>query len=217
MILFCVSKIELKAELLLWNELWSFILTLLITVMKSPSFMVICRTTDRYLCFDFDCCCVLTIKQVSFENKSWNLFVLQPEGAAVDAGLLGTEPKAPGGRAHVWRSGYWTRVDSQHRRSSISVQVWFHFWSSRLNWQMFVSADVLFTGTADGKIVKLVGRRIHTVTKLGKPPCGEKKMHEFAYFTELRWLLACWFLCYLVFYLAKCHWGLACFHLCVSL
>lgn len=90
--LFCVSKIELKAELLLWNELWSFIFTVLITVMKSPSFMVICRMTDRYLCFYFDCCRILTIKQVSFENKSWNLFVLQPEGAAVDAGLLGTEP-----------------------------------------------------------------------------------------------------------------------------
>uniref|UniRef100_A0A3Q0R2V7 Adipocyte plasma membrane-associated protein n=1 Tax=Amphilophus citrinellus TaxID=61819 RepID=A0A3Q0R2V7_AMPCI len=33
--------------------------------------------------------------------------------------------------------------------------------------------DVLFSGTADGKIVKLVGRRIHTVTRLGKLPCGE--------------------------------------------
>lgn len=36
-----------------------------------------------------------------------------------------------------------------------------------------VSADVLFSGTADGKIVKLVGRRIHTVTRFGKLPCGE--------------------------------------------
>lgn len=36
-----------------------------------------------------------------------------------------------------------------------------------------VSADVLFSGTADGKIVKLVGRRIHMVTRLGKLPCGE--------------------------------------------
>ncbi|KAG7465507.1 Adipocyte plasma membrane-associated [Solea senegalensis] len=34
--------------------------------------------------------------------------------------------------------------------------------------------DVLFSGTADGKIVKLVGRRIHTVTRLGKPPCGSR-------------------------------------------
>ncbi|XP_034464442.1 adipocyte plasma membrane-associated protein [Hippoglossus hippoglossus] len=32
--------------------------------------------------------------------------------------------------------------------------------------------DVLFSGTADGKIVKLIGRRIHTVTRLGKLPCG---------------------------------------------
>lgn len=36
-----------------------------------------------------------------------------------------------------------------------------------------VSADVLFTGTADGKILKLTGRRIHLVTRLGRPPCGE--------------------------------------------
>ena len=36
-----------------------------------------------------------------------------------------------------------------------------------------LSADVFFTGTADGKIVKLIGRRIHAVTRLGKPPCGE--------------------------------------------
>lgn len=36
-----------------------------------------------------------------------------------------------------------------------------------------VSADVLFAGTADGNIVKLVGQRIHTVARLGKPPCGE--------------------------------------------
>ncbi|KAM9803770.1 adipocyte plasma membrane-associated protein [Neosynchiropus ocellatus] len=32
--------------------------------------------------------------------------------------------------------------------------------------------DVLFTGTADGKIVKLMGRRIFTLARLGKPPCG---------------------------------------------
>ncbi|XP_030603300.1 adipocyte plasma membrane-associated protein isoform X2 [Archocentrus centrarchus] len=35
--------------------------------------------------------------------------------------------------------------------------------------------DVLFSGTADGKIVKLVGRRIHTVTRLGKLPCGSRE------------------------------------------
>ncbi|XP_028983545.1 adipocyte plasma membrane-associated protein isoform X2 [Betta splendens] len=34
--------------------------------------------------------------------------------------------------------------------------------------------DVLFAGTADGKIVKLAGQRIHTVTRLGKPPCGSR-------------------------------------------
>uniref|UniRef100_A0A3Q2Z7L1 Adipocyte plasma membrane-associated protein n=1 Tax=Hippocampus comes TaxID=109280 RepID=A0A3Q2Z7L1_HIPCM len=32
--------------------------------------------------------------------------------------------------------------------------------------------DVFYSGTADGRIVKLVGRRIHTVARLGKPPCG---------------------------------------------
>ncbi|XP_028278985.1 adipocyte plasma membrane-associated protein [Parambassis ranga] len=35
--------------------------------------------------------------------------------------------------------------------------------------------DVLFTGTADGKILKLTGRRIHTVARLGRPPCGSKE------------------------------------------
>lgn len=38
--------------------------------------------------------------------------------------------------------------------------------------------DVLFTGTADGKILKLVGRRIHTVTRLGKPPCGSREQES---------------------------------------
>ncbi|KAM3863415.1 adipocyte plasma membrane-associated protein [Diretmus argenteus] len=35
--------------------------------------------------------------------------------------------------------------------------------------------DVLYTGTADGKIMKLVGRRIHVVARLGKPPCGSRE------------------------------------------
>lgn len=35
--------------------------------------------------------------------------------------------------------------------------------------------DVLFSGTADGRIVKLIGRRIHTVARLGDPPCGSKE------------------------------------------
>ena len=34
-------------------------------------------------------------------------------------------------------------------------------------------ADVLYTGTADGKILKLVGRRSYLVARLGQPPCGE--------------------------------------------
>ncbi|MED6246450.1 hypothetical protein ATANTOWER_018104, partial [Ataeniobius toweri] len=33
--------------------------------------------------------------------------------------------------------------------------------------------DVFFTGTADGKILKLIGRRIVTVTTLGRAPCGK--------------------------------------------
>ncbi|XP_037543223.1 adipocyte plasma membrane-associated protein [Nematolebias whitei] len=32
--------------------------------------------------------------------------------------------------------------------------------------------DVLFTGTADGKILKLIGQKIVTVARLGSPPCG---------------------------------------------
>lgn len=35
--------------------------------------------------------------------------------------------------------------------------------------------DVLFAGTADGKIVKLIGRRVHTLTRLGKLPCGSRE------------------------------------------
>ncbi|CAG05105.1 unnamed protein product [Tetraodon nigroviridis] len=35
--------------------------------------------------------------------------------------------------------------------------------------------DVLFSGTADGRIVKLVGRRLYTVARLGKPPCGSRE------------------------------------------
>ncbi|XP_028324348.1 adipocyte plasma membrane-associated protein [Gouania willdenowi] len=32
--------------------------------------------------------------------------------------------------------------------------------------------DVLYSGTADGRIVKMIGRRVHTVTRLGRAPCG---------------------------------------------
>lgn len=35
--------------------------------------------------------------------------------------------------------------------------------------------DVFYTGTADGKIVKLVGRRVYTVARLGEPPCGTRE------------------------------------------
>ncbi|KAM4730194.1 adipocyte plasma membrane-associated protein [Anableps anableps] len=35
--------------------------------------------------------------------------------------------------------------------------------------------DIFFTGTADGKILKLIGRRIVTVTTLGRPPCGSRE------------------------------------------
>lgn len=35
--------------------------------------------------------------------------------------------------------------------------------------------DVLYTGTADGKIVKIDGRKISVVTTLGKPPCGSRE------------------------------------------
>lgn len=35
--------------------------------------------------------------------------------------------------------------------------------------------DVLYSGTADGRIVKMVGRRIHTVARLGKTPCGSRE------------------------------------------
>lgn len=35
--------------------------------------------------------------------------------------------------------------------------------------------DVLYSGTADGRIVKIVGRRVHTVARLGKQPCGSRE------------------------------------------
>jgi len=41
-----------------------------------------------------------------------------------------------------------------------------------LNHPCFV--DVLYTGTADGKIVKIEGKNIHVLATLGKPPCGKK-------------------------------------------
>ncbi|KAA0717554.1 Adipocyte plasma membrane-associated protein [Triplophysa tibetana] len=37
--------------------------------------------------------------------------------------------------------------------------------------------DVLYTGTADGKIVKIEGRNFHVLTTLGKSPCGSHE-HE---------------------------------------
>ncbi|TRY91543.1 hypothetical protein DNTS_004979 [Danionella cerebrum] len=37
--------------------------------------------------------------------------------------------------------------------------------------------DVLYTGTADGKIVKIDGRNFHVIATLGKPPCGSRE-HE---------------------------------------
>lgn len=35
--------------------------------------------------------------------------------------------------------------------------------------------DVLYSGTADGRIIKMVGHRIHTVARLGKQPCGSRE------------------------------------------
>ncbi|KAM4772355.1 adipocyte plasma membrane-associated protein [Rhinophrynus dorsalis] len=35
--------------------------------------------------------------------------------------------------------------------------------------------DVLFTGTADGQILRIEDGKIHTVARLGKPPCGMKE------------------------------------------
>lgn len=35
--------------------------------------------------------------------------------------------------------------------------------------------DVLYSGTADGRIIKMVGRRIHTVARLGRQPCGSRE------------------------------------------
>ncbi|KAE8601290.1 hypothetical protein XENTR_v10013617 [Xenopus tropicalis] len=37
--------------------------------------------------------------------------------------------------------------------------------------------DVLFTGTADGQILKIEDGKIHTIARLGKPPCGFRE-HE---------------------------------------
>ncbi|CAN9500175.1 unnamed protein product [Ophioblennius macclurei] len=34
--------------------------------------------------------------------------------------------------------------------------------------------DILYSGTADGQIVRLIGRRIHTLTRLGMLPCGTR-------------------------------------------
>lgn len=38
--------------------------------------------------------------------------------------------------------------------------------------------DVLYTGTADGKIMKIEGRNIHVLATLGKPPCGSPEQEH---------------------------------------
>lgn len=38
--------------------------------------------------------------------------------------------------------------------------------------------DVFFSGTADGQIVRLIGRRIQTLTRLGTPPCGSREQES---------------------------------------
>lgn len=120
------------------------------------------------------------LKSFSFLTANLRLFVvlfcvLQSEGAPADEGLLGTEPETPGGSEAVWRPDQRTRVHRQHRRSaSVSWLVGGvrrPLTADGCLW--LLSVDVFFTGTADGKIVKLIGRRIHTVTRLGKLPCGE--------------------------------------------
>ncbi|KAM5164399.1 adipocyte plasma membrane-associated protein [Mantella aurantiaca] len=35
--------------------------------------------------------------------------------------------------------------------------------------------DILYTGTADGQIVKIEDDKIHTIARLGKPPCGTRE------------------------------------------
>ncbi|XP_053476711.1 adipocyte plasma membrane-associated protein [Ictalurus furcatus] len=38
--------------------------------------------------------------------------------------------------------------------------------------------DILYTGTADGRIVKIDGRKINVVATLGKPPCGSPEQEH---------------------------------------
>lgn len=38
---------------------------------------------------------------------------------------------------------------------------------------LVVFADVLFTGTADGKIIKIEDGEIQTIARIGHGPCGE--------------------------------------------
>ncbi|KAF5897375.1 adipocyte plasma membrane-associated protein, partial [Clarias magur] len=38
--------------------------------------------------------------------------------------------------------------------------------------------DILYTGTADGRIVKIDGRKINVVAKLGNPPCGSPEQEH---------------------------------------
>lgn len=39
-----------------------------------------------------------------------------------------------------------------------------------------VFADVLFTGTADGKIIKIEDGEIQTIARIGRGPCGESQL-----------------------------------------
>lgn len=42
-------------------------------------------------------------------------------------------------------------------------------------------ADVLFTGTADGKIIKIEDGEIQTIARIGHGPCGESQLLNIVY------------------------------------
>lgn len=45
-----------------------------------------------------------------------------------------------------------------------------------MNLTQVAFADVLFTGTADGKIIKIEDGEIQTIARIGHGPCGELQL-----------------------------------------
>lgn len=63
------------------------------------------------------------------------------------------------------------------------------FFPPELSFYNFASlADILYTGTADGRIVKIDGRKIKVVATLGSSPCGKPERQTLPFKLKTHWL-----------------------------